>query len=527
MDNKAQMSNKWTGTVPAGESDSGLIAAPAANRPFVARPPTGLVTSWGGPPAASGRSAGPGSAPAHHDPEAAMQYFTPGGGFFAGDCMPFSHDGVFHLYYLWDEQHHQGLGGLGGHQWAHASSTDLRQWTHHPLALPITAEWEGSICTGSVSWHDGLYHAFYATRRRDRTQHLGHAVSRDGIAFEKLEPNPFASPPEGYSPYDCRDPFVFRDPEGRFQMLVTARLADPPLHDRGGCLLRYSSADLTDWRVEGPLLLTGRRGHGGVPECPDWFAWNGWYYLLFGMGLGTHYRMAREPLGPWLRPAVDLLVGPTCAVMKTAPFGDRRMGVGWIGSRQDDRDSGRLLWAGNVVFRELLQHADGTLGTRFVPELGPATGPALSPTWQALTAGATSEGEGVTLRAAATLEAAQVTDLPRDCRLRCRLVPGPGAARFGLGLRGRGAFASAVELSFEPAGRRLALADQSLPATVDLASPVDLEIVMVEDLIDVCVGGCQCVINRLPEQTGDRLFAFGEGGEVRVEGLVIEPLAPR
>lgn len=79
-----------------------------------------------------------------------MYYAKPDGDFFLGDCMPFWHDGIFHLYYLLDEGHHQGLGGLGGHQWAHTTSRDLINWQHHPLALAIDADWEGSICTGSV-----------------------------------------------------------------------------------------------------------------------------------------------------------------------------------------------------------------------------------------------------------------------------------------------------------------------------------------------------------------------------------------
>jgi beta-fructofuranosidase len=54
-----------------------------------------------------------------------MHQYKPEAPFFAGDCMPFYHDGTFHLFYLQDENHHQGNGGLGGHQWAHASTTDL------------------------------------------------------------------------------------------------------------------------------------------------------------------------------------------------------------------------------------------------------------------------------------------------------------------------------------------------------------------------------------------------------------------
>jgi len=74
-----------------------------------------------------------------------MQYWKPEGAYFVGDCMPFWRQGVFHLFYLHDENHHQGLGGLGGHQWAHMSTTDLVHWQQHQLALPIDQEQERSI----------------------------------------------------------------------------------------------------------------------------------------------------------------------------------------------------------------------------------------------------------------------------------------------------------------------------------------------------------------------------------------------
>src|SRR5512137_419921 len=109
------------------------------------------------------------------------QYFKPEGNYFAGDCMPFYHAGTFRLYYLLDENHHGALGGLGGHQWAQASSSDLVHWEHHPLAIPLTEEHEGSICTGSVFFYQDTYYGFYATRMRDWTQHLSLATSRDGI----------------------------------------------------------------------------------------------------------------------------------------------------------------------------------------------------------------------------------------------------------------------------------------------------------------------------------------------------------
>ncbi|HEX2972978.1 MAG TPA: LamG-like jellyroll fold domain-containing protein, partial [Tepidisphaeraceae bacterium] len=78
-----------------------------------------------------------------------MQYFRPHNQFNVGDTLPFFHDGTFHFYYLQDRGHHTAKGGQGAHQWAHASSRDLVHWVQHPLAIPITQELEGSICTGS------------------------------------------------------------------------------------------------------------------------------------------------------------------------------------------------------------------------------------------------------------------------------------------------------------------------------------------------------------------------------------------
>lgn len=457
-------------------------------------------------------------------------YFQPGENHFVGDCMPFWHDGVYHLLYLLDEGHHQGLGGLGGHQWAHIATTDLVHWTHHPLALAIEREWEGSICTGSVYMRDETFHAFFATRMRDYTQHLGRAESANGFHFTKCEPNPFFSVPEGYDPRDCRDPFVFRGADGRFHLLATARQTNSRLHGRGGgCLLHLTSSDLIAWtREEKPFFAPG---DGSVPECPDYFLWNGWYYLLFGLGLQTRYRMSRQPFGPWEKPRVDLLDSPKLAVMKTAPFGpDRRIGAAWIGSRQEDRDAGAMLWGGNLVLRELIQNDDGTLGTRFVPEQSlPAArtaGKTIPFLFRALTRGAAVDGDSVGFQAGETPEVAVGEEMPLDFRLRIRVRPGSRCGRLGLRLRGTEDFKTGYELGFDPGLQKAWLKDEIIEGVDGLQAPFDLEVICSGDIIDVCVGGRRCLINRLPEARGRSLFLFAQHGEAAFDVLAWESLAP-
>jgi len=64
-----------------------------------------------------------------------LQYFKPiEPHLFSGDGMPYYHNGTFYLYWLLDEGHHAGLDGLGGHQWALSTTTDLVHWKHHPVA---------------------------------------------------------------------------------------------------------------------------------------------------------------------------------------------------------------------------------------------------------------------------------------------------------------------------------------------------------------------------------------------------------
>ena len=272
-----------------------------------------------------------------------------------GDCMPFFHAGRWHLFYLFDRHHGQSKWGLGAHQWAHASTTDLVNWEHHPLAIALTEESEGSICTGSVFFHAGTYHAFYSVRMADRSASpLCAATSEDGIYFTKHPPFAYLTAP--YQPEPARDPVVFREEAtGQFHLLATTSLTDGR-----GCLAHLESADLRHWEQREPFLIPGLPGE---PECPDTFAWRGWHYLIFSLQGIAHYRMARSPLGPWQAPAVDTFDGPEAMVMKTAAFrGDRRIGAAFV-------PPARNVYAGRVIFREIIQRPDGTLGTQWPPEI--------------------------------------------------------------------------------------------------------------------------------------------------------------
>ena len=329
-------------------------------------------------------------------PQPTPQYWKPRGyNAWAGDCMPFYHDGTFHLFYLFDRHHHGSKWGQGAHQYAHMSTKDLVHWEHHPLAVPIIRQWECSMGTGDCLWHDGLYRMFYTDcgsrceyqDKPRRGSWIFAATSTDGIHFHKdLKPLVAGG--------DCT---VFRDPAtGLFHMV------------RGGGN-RLVSRDLRNWEETPGDFVVRKPGTSG--ECPHLFQWNGWYYFI----LGTNALWkSRTPLGPWeeMKPTIyDGLFVP-----KVAEFtGNRRILAGFIFERG---------WAGHLALRELVQQPDGSLGTKFPAELIPACGePQRLAGPHLFNLG---DRPTVTVEAGAGFTAVPLTGVPRNARITLRVVPGPG-----------------------------------------------------------------------------------------------------
>lgn len=273
--------------------------------------------------------------------------------------------------------------------------------------------------------------------------------------------------------------------------------------------------------MQDPFLVPG---YDDAPECPDYFAWNGWYYLLFSNDLTTRYRMSRTPLGPWLRPPVDVLDSPMARVMKTAAFGaDRRIGAAWLGTRTGNCDDGKPQWGGNLILREIIQHADGTLGTRLPAEVTPPAGAPLPLTVSPLTAGAAYQEGTIRLQAGEGMEGAALRNVPQNVRISFDVRAEPGAAAFGLRLRGDD-FTHGYELACLLPERIVKLGDQLIYGVDGLDRPIGLEIMAYEDILDVCIDRRRCIINRCPQQQGDQWFFFAHNADVTFYNLQIEPL---
>lgn len=490
------------------EWPAGLV--PIGNAPEIRiSTPTSRVTIWNSPLFDSNiasMNGGDATVASRTDamlgPEPQMvQYSRPRGlNTNAGDAMPFYHDGTFHLFFLFDRRQHHSKWRLGAHQWAHISSTDLIHWRHFPLALSIEHEWEGSICTGSVFFHNGKYFAYYATRLPDRSERLGVAESEDGIHFRKTVPTPFADPASPFIHGPNRDPFVF-EADKQFHMIVTAAIADGRVPNEGA-LEHLVSKDLSNWSVNYEPFVTS--GSTAQPECSDLFKWGDWYYLLFSLSGTTHYRMSRTPLGPWIAPENDILDGPEAFVMKASEFKhDRRLLVGFL---QCDNQYG-----GDLVFRELLQEKDGTLGTTTPKEMQ-------------LPAKEQKTSQDMSLSHAD--QAGRPIDIGNTARVTAKVIFN-AQSTFTIHIgseEGESLILDAGAGTVSWADSMGKAARASLQHVADLAGQASISLTLYGTLADLSINGHRTLIHRLSSSNHQRIFFSCKGGDVELSRLTVDSL---
>ncbi len=247
----------------------------------------------------------------------------PGNGVFVGDCMPYRKDDEYHVLYLKDRRHHRSKWGLGAHQWEHISTADFKTWSVHPMAVPISESWEGSICTGSWIRNEETEYLFYTVRRgRGLPAPIRRSVSKDGYHFKKDDNFSFTVS-DRYNASSARDPKVFKGEDGLFHMFLTTRL----VKENRGCLAHFTSSDLHNWSDTGTPIFVNKDEE--EPECPDYIYHNGWYYLIYSLQGRARYMFSEKPFDGWREPKDPII--PCAGVPKGALWGDRIIFAGFKG----------------------------------------------------------------------------------------------------------------------------------------------------------------------------------------------------
>ena len=213
------------------------------------------------------------------------------------------------------------------------------------MAVEIDDPNEGSICTGSYM-QDGQRHIlFYTVRTCDGSPApIRRSVSADGYHFEKDKGFGFTLS-EKYTGASARDPKVVRGEDGLYHMFVTTTLRAEGL----GCLAHLTSRDLDAWtEEEAPIYVAP--AEGGEPECPDYVAYGGRYYLIFSLHGVGQYRVSDQPFAGFREPKNAVI--PCKSVPKCAQWQGKLVFAGFDGKGK---------YAGTLTLRDAAADANGEL----------------------------------------------------------------------------------------------------------------------------------------------------------------------
>lgn len=293
-----------------------------------------------------------------------------------GDVMTFYHDGVYHLIYLHDRRHHGSRNGHGAHYITQLTTTNLIDWYEQVPIASIDKPWK-SFGTGTMLFHKGKYYmsfGLHTERYQDcwtqppydeeqcefiRTQYseffekgefpagAAYSISNDGIVFTDCETVFHAS----------RNPSAYTNEKGGITLYGGYNQND-------ACIWESESFDKPFKKIKNPFIFYGDDvAMKNSEECPAFFSWNGYKYLL--VGFSGYYRT----LEPDSENFVDATVmGENIydgmGVPMVAEFGNnRRIIAGWIQSPWG--------WGGALIQRELIFEEGGKLGIKWIPELAP------------------------------------------------------------------------------------------------------------------------------------------------------------
>jgi sucrose-6-phosphate hydrolase SacC (GH32 family) len=192
-----------------------------------------------------------------------QSHFTPARNWMNDPNGLVFHNGKYHLFY----QHNPQGNIWGNMSWGHATSTDLFQWEHLPVAITFdetfgifsgsaVVDYKNSSGFGSLANPPMV--AIYTAHHHDKSgqsQHIAYSLD-EGLTWVKYEGNPVLD----LGMKDFRDPKVSYETATDTWLMTVAKPEEFKISF-------FRSSDLKSWHHLsdfGPLGATG-----GCWECPD------------------------------------------------------------------------------------------------------------------------------------------------------------------------------------------------------------------------------------------------------------------
>lgn len=186
--------------------------------------------------------------------------------------------GYYHVYFQYSPD---SSDGSTNKCWGHYQSKDMINWEFtNTVLFPDSSHDKNGVYSGCAVVHNDMIHIFYTGNVKEdgdfdyvtqgRGANVIYVTSTDGINMSQKKTLLRNDDYPSFCSCHVRDPKVWRE-NGKWRMVLGART----LEDKG-CVLFYSSDDLTDWKYD---RSESAPGFGYMWECPDVFEIGGHKYL--------------------------------------------------------------------------------------------------------------------------------------------------------------------------------------------------------------------------------------------------------
>ena len=120
--------------------------------------------------------------------------------------------------------------------------------------------------------------------------------------------------------------------------------------------------------------------------------------------------------------------------------------------------------------------------------------------------------------------AAHFENVPENSRITLEIEPLGDNEEYGLYLRANEKAAGGYRFILSQNDKTVALANTRITAVNGLNNTIRIDIIMKNDIIDICVDNRRCIVNRLSEQKGSFLWIYAKHGYVKFKSIEISPI---
>jgi beta-fructofuranosidase len=119
---------------------------------------------------------------------------------------------------------------------------------------------------------------------------------------------------------------------------------------------------------------------------------------------------------------------------------------------------------------------------------------------------------------------ARIDNIPAKCRITLEIAPQGATEEYGLYLRSDDKAGIGYRLNFSANTQMVSLGNTIIKAVSGLNKTIRVDIILNDDIIDVCIDNRRCIVNRTPEQTGSVIWLYAKHGPVTFKSIKINPV---